>query len=512
MEAQQQQQQQYEYHQTYNPSSAATTITAPPQIQQQQHYDAQSYYASYYQQQQQQQQQQPYQTTVDYSSSSSSYYYPDYSTQAPAPAVAASYPASLDPNCVHPPGVPLSNDPHHSHLLYYHSPPFLQPGQPVYGAGSSQAGRSIRGGGRGTFGRGRGRGGGRGKHVSSQTSASAATNAAEVSQSSVQGQVAPSKPPPQMAWCELCRVDCNTRDILEKHRNGKKHQRNLKVFEELQNLSKHVTVINPQSEGAEAPPVSDVSDKTVLSVAQPSEVAVRGDSSGGRGGLKRKMKAGRGGKWIRGPDGSKKLVEPPQPKPMIHVLCELCNVKCESQVVYESHLAGKKHLSNLKRYQGHKETFGEAVQALYPTIPNLPAMAVAPQPNQDAQALASMLLSNQNLPDPQAAQAALTQLLTEHGVHDAQTLMVQLIPYLLTQVQAPVQGPLPVAGLGTNPADPQNQPLQFSTGDAGQNGGQNGDITTEQQKLASSAGSEGGVGANDKPEDGTSEAGKDKPE
>ncbi|KAK9757816.1 hypothetical protein RND81_01G188100 [Saponaria officinalis] len=379
----------------------------------------------------------------------------------------------------------------------------VQPGQPVYGGGSSQGGRSSRGGGRGTFGRhGRGRGGGRGKPVNPRTSASTATNAGEAAQSSVQGPAAPSKPQPQMAWCELCRVDCTTQEILEKHKNGKKHQRNLKVFEEMQNLSKHVTATHPQHEGAEAPQQApDMSDKTVPSVAQPSEEAVRGDSSVGRGGLKRKMKAGRGGKWVRAPDGSKRPVEPPKPKQIVHLLCELCNVKCESQVVYDSHLAGKKHLSNLKRYQGHKEAFGDGIQALYPTIPNLPPTTVAlPQATQDAQALASMLLSNQNLPDPQAAQAALAQLLTEHGIHDAQTLMVQLIPYLLTQVQVP----LPVAGLGTNAVDLQNQPLQFSTGDAGQNG----NITTEQQNLASCIGSEAGVGANDKTDDGTSEAGK----
>ncbi|KAK9749228.1 hypothetical protein RND81_02G111200 [Saponaria officinalis] len=272
-----------------------------------------------------------------------------------------------------------------------------------------------------------------------------------------------------MAWCELCRVDCITLEILEKHKNGKKHLRNLKVFEELQNTTKPITVVNPQASVTQPKPEestpmvntaeptqeSVTADKILPTVAQPSEEAIRNDSFTGRGGLKRKMKAGRGGKWVRTHDGSKILVEPRKPKQMVPILCELCNVKCESQVVYESHVAGKKHLSTLKRYQGHKETFGDSVEALYPTIPNLPSISVASQPQQhqqipqDAQALASMMLGQQNLPDPQAAQAALAQLLNQHGIHDAQTLIVQLIPYLLTQSQVPGSVPVSVPGLGS---------------------------------------------------------------
>ena len=30
---------------------------------------------------------------------------------------------------------------------------------------------------------------------------------------------APFWPPPRMAWCELCRVDCNTLEIQESHKN-----------------------------------------------------------------------------------------------------------------------------------------------------------------------------------------------------------------------------------------------------------------------------------------------------
>ncbi|KAI3787446.1 hypothetical protein L1987_41918 [Smallanthus sonchifolius] len=42
-----------------------------------------------------------------------------------------------------------------------------------------------------------------------------------------------SEPKPQfLAWCELCRVNCNTHEVLENHKNGKKHKKNLEMQEE----------------------------------------------------------------------------------------------------------------------------------------------------------------------------------------------------------------------------------------------------------------------------------------
>ncbi|XP_074272964.1 uncharacterized protein LOC141596654 [Silene latifolia] len=473
METQQQQQQQYEYQQYQNQAQTDPNQTTQPYDPSQiQAYDPSSYYATYPQHYdtttQQQYQQQTYQTNPDSSATTytaSSYFYPDY----------------YDPNSIHPPGVPVSADtqqipPPISDYCYQppQTQPYFQPGQPVYGAVSSQGGRSSRRDGRGSFGRGKGRGGGRGKN-STQT-----TNTADASY--MQEQAAASKPAPQMAWCELCRVDCTTPEVLKKHKNGKRHLRNLKVFEEMQNLSQqHLTVQN-QAEGIAEAQTSDMADKTV----QPFEEAVIQDFSGGRGGLKRKMRGGHGGaKSFRTPDGIRRLVDPPKPKPMFPFFCELCSVKCESQVIYESHLAGKKHLSSVKRYEGHKVVLGEAVESLYPTIPNLPPTIISQanqqvQGPQGAQTLASMMLSNQNLPDPEAAQAALAQLLTEHGVHDTQTLLIQLIPYLLTQPQEP----LPEAGLQTNATSLQSQGPHVLSEVAGQSFGQNGEVTAEQQNLS----------------------------
>ncbi|KAJ7962100.1 Zinc finger protein like [Quillaja saponaria] len=254
--------------------------------------------------------------------------------------------------------------------------------------------------------------------------------------------------PPHMACCEVCRVDCNTPEILEQHRNGKRHKKNLKVHEELQKLNKvrsgpeteqmSNSGFNPENvqpekteesknkeyqpknmasevascnylDGKEQP--TDVGGTSKVSAEEPDRKT--GDHFAARGpSFKHKMRGGRGGKYMRANSRSRRLVEPPKPKQVIPLICELCNVKCESQVVFDSHLAGKKHVSNLKRFHGHQVLYGEeGLQACYP--PNINSIS--------------------NLITPQVQQ----------GVTDPQVLLAQLLTYVLSQAQAPSMMTLP---------------------------------------------------------------------
>ncbi|KAH7576282.1 hypothetical protein JRO89_XS01G0026700 [Xanthoceras sorbifolium] len=324
----------------------------------------------------------------------------------------------------------------------------FQIGQSAHRGGGRKGGRPFRGGGRGR-GRGRGQGGGRyGKpHGGVPNSAPSATVPGQAT-SAVPAQVpvAPAWPPPRMAWCELCRVDCNTPEILEQHKNGKRHKKSLQTHAELQNLNKVITgqqsvqmpnpevqteVFKPEKvEGSgekqltqESIPVQAPTDNdknetelqkntvdkpevnTVDSAEEPQQKTRDPIVARGRG-LKRKMRGGRGGKYMRTGEGSRRPVEPPKPKEVIPFICELCNVKCESQVVFNSHLAGKKHLANVKRFHGHRALYGEAgLQALYPPNLNAPSSSVTPQ--------------------------------VQQGVNDPQVLLAQLLTYVLAQAQAP---------------------------------------------------------------------------
>lgn len=250
-------------------------------------------------------------------------------------------------------------------------------GQPPYRGGGRRGG--------GSHGHGRGRGSGKGSGWFAPAGGSAVLVQGKAPQAaSGPGQVPFSASaqvhatqvwPPCMAWCELCRVDCNTLEILEQHKNGKKHKKNLQRYEELQNLNKQITemqyqqisapeskperVIQPENQ---PPPPNLPSGVSDASVAESTEEPEKKGLAEGRGrGTKRMMRGGRGG-------GKRaRTVDPPRPskQQVIPLICHLCNVKCESQVVFESHLAGKKHLSSLKKLEPYQAILGAAVlQAL----------------------------------------------------------------------------------------------------------------------------------------------------
>lgn len=370
----------------------------------------------------------------------------------------------------------------------------LQIGQTPYRGGGRRGNRPFRGGGRRhnsyrgprpdgfapTFpGRGRGQGGPR--HFTSygavSTNPNSASSPAEGVATSVQpplvsvpGQAslpvptqvppAPFWQPPRIAWCELCRVDCNTPEILEQHKNGKRHKKNLKVHEELQNLrvisgqqnaQMPNAVLKPdvgQAENVEGfveeQPLSEKVTPDAVTNDDGNETEQQNDGVGsseasaeaekksmdhyparGRG-CKRKMRGGRGGKYMRANEGSRRQVEPPKAKQVIPLICELCNVKCESQVVFNSHMTGKKHVSNLKRFHGHRALYGEAgLQALYPPSSfNAPSGSLTPQ--------------------------------FQQGVTDPQLLLAQLLmTFVLSQTQ--------VSGIAPTPPPPGLAPAPATT-------------------------------------------------
>ncbi|GFZ01955.1 hypothetical protein Acr_15g0005640 [Actinidia rufa] len=286
-------------------------------------------------------------------------------------------------------------------------------GQSLYRGGGRRGGGQFRGSNRGNFGnrpprssgtgqpshwrgRGRGRAGpGRfppnGASSSSQPKASAIEeaksseeNAEPTADNSTmtlkQESAALNKRPPQAAWCELCRVDCTSFEILEQHKNGKKHKKNLQRLEELQSASKPVSVAGPNPEiGQEVVKDKQTLPENLTTESSNGENKVEAETfnveenktlNDPSRGSKRKMRGGRGGKRMKTSDGLRRPVEPPKPKVVIPLICDLCNVKCDTREVFDRHLAGKKHISKLKRYEGHQAMYGpQGLQALYPPNP-----------------------------------------------------------------------------------------------------------------------------------------------
>ncbi|TKY63657.1 hypothetical protein E2542_SST13536 [Spatholobus suberectus] len=153
-----------------------------------------------------------------------------------------------------------------------------------------------------------------------------------------------------------------------------------------------------------------------------------GDNSAVRGrGLKRKKKGGKGGKYMRTNDGSK----PVEPAQTVSFRCELCDVKCESQVVYQSHVTGKKHLSRLKRAHDHQASSGVGQQ----------------------QALSGGHFGLQALypPDINALSNAINAQV-QQGDNDPQVLLAQLLMTVLSQAQLPATAPVTGAMAAQIPA------------------------------------------------------------
>ncbi|KAG2405084.1 uncharacterized protein HKW66_Vig0043390 [Vigna angularis] len=256
---------------------------------------------------------------------------------------------------------------------------------------------------------GRGRGRGHGRQISSNSSQATIANVAEVpptdgatsvmQPSTVSGhsslpnlaQVpsAPLQAPQRKLWCEICKAKCNTPKMLEQHKNGKRHRMNMIVHEDLQRLKAlngQQTIIDKHKDETELQ--SNVEGVSEVQIEEPQEES-RENSFMQGGGFKRTLSVGRGGKFMRSDDGSKKLVEPPKPKhkSVTSIICELCNVKCDSQVVYNSHLIGKKHLSNFKRVHGYQSLNGEV------GIKSLHSPGVAPGIGDPRNILAHLLVT-----------------------------------------------------------------------------------------------------------------------
>ncbi|KAJ9556245.1 hypothetical protein OSB04_010859 [Centaurea solstitialis] len=280
-------------------------------------------------------------------------------------------------------------------------------GHSPYRGGGRRGGGPFRGGGRGFrppgsggsgpsfHGRGRGRGSGRGgrgrggRHDQSLSShpETSAVEEAKPSEGAEPSAQANPQQPIRIAWCELCRVDCTSKEILEQHKNGKRHKKNLHMkggahqpASETQK-DENATTDNNISEQEAA----DKQTKVGTTDDDNNKVETEGNEGQEKKpwmNTKRKMRGGgRGGG--RGAKRQRQVAMggPPKPKIVIPLMCDLCNVKCDTQEVFDRHVGGKKHVAKLKRFEGHQAMYGPtAVQALYPPNPLSQTMGGPQQP------------------------------------------------------------------------------------------------------------------------------------
>lgn len=133
----------------------------------------------------------------------------------------------------------------------------------------------------------------------------------------------------QSAWCEICKIECNTRDVLNKHKLGKKHIKNL------QKLNAAAASIATTSAFTYPNPAVQ-SNPVIGPLENPKKIS---------SGIKKKAETPQDLEIKR-----RKVVEGGAAANAVRT-CGICNVVCNSDTVFRFHLAGQKHASMLKKAQ-----------------------------------------------------------------------------------------------------------------------------------------------------------------
>lgn len=119
------------------------------------------------------------------------------------------------------------------------------------------------------------------------------------------------------AWCDVCKISCTSNDGLQTHLSGKKHQKNL---QKLQNneTTKSSTGASETTDAAKPPKPRQAKKK-----GQTDDVNVK----------------------------KQKILESGTSESALR-MCTICNVVCNSDTVFKSHLDGKIHAAMVKQAEG----------------------------------------------------------------------------------------------------------------------------------------------------------------
>lgn len=134
----------------------------------------------------------------------------------------------------------------------------------------------------------------------------------------------------QSAWCEVCKINCNSNDVYVKHLQGKKHQKNLENLDKAKNST--------------SAPASLPAPAATKPIIGPTEKPVTNNSNGVDVQKSQKRAATEEDLEMK----KRKVVESGAVAGAVRV-CTICNVVCNSETVFTYHLAGQKHAAMVKK-------------------------------------------------------------------------------------------------------------------------------------------------------------------
>ena len=136
----------------------------------------------------------------------------------------------------------------------------------------------------------------------------------------------------QSVYCEVCKIECNTKEVLDQHKLGKKHKKNLEKLK---------AALAPPP--PVPPPVTLAKPDSNLLIG-PQENPSKGTSASSKRSKKKK------GAESAEDLGTKrrKVLEGGAAVEAVRT-CSVCNVVCNSETVFRYHLAGAKHIALVKK-------------------------------------------------------------------------------------------------------------------------------------------------------------------
>lgn len=136
----------------------------------------------------------------------------------------------------------------------------------------------------------------------------------------------------QYAWCEVCNIYCTGQDILMVHKSGKKHLKNLV---KLKSSQKYASMTASNSAPAKTNPVTVLEGNPVACQDEIDELKNKNAAKSQV--LREELETKK-----------RKMMEGGAAVDAVRT-CTICNVVCNSQTVFESHLAGQKHATMVRK-------------------------------------------------------------------------------------------------------------------------------------------------------------------
>ncbi|GAU38450.1 hypothetical protein TSUD_151730 [Trifolium subterraneum] len=125
----------------------------------------------------------------------------------------------------------------------------------------------------------------------------------------------------QSAWCEICKITCNSRDIYISHLAGKKHLKNLEKLS------------NPKTDAISGATTTSTAKNTLIGPQEKPDTDKPTPKKAPEVDIETKKR-----KVVEGGAAVNDIK-----------MCTLCNVVCNSQTVFDTHLVGQKHAAMVKK-------------------------------------------------------------------------------------------------------------------------------------------------------------------